>query len=146
MLADIIIDLRNYSQSGPIRLGKLWHIRMVDDSKGGYKRCRFMTYEGNPGQWVTQESVACFMPPDDLLKQYNELRAAKDKENTEMLSGKYGNETKPKPVLKPRCYKCEGSDVRYLQRTNEWKCKTCGTKWKRESEKSNNIITKQAEA
>lgn len=141
MLADIIIDLRNYTQSGPLRMGKLWHIRMVDDLRGGYRKCRFMTYEN--GQWVTQESVACFMPPDDLLKQYNELRATKDKENTEMLGNRYNKPTDIFPN-KPCCLSCGSHDIRYRKKDGFYHCRVCGTNWR--GEQQHNIISKKVEA
>lgn len=138
MLADVIIDMRNYSQNGPLRMGKLWHIRMVDDRKGGYKKCRFMTYEC--GQWVTQESVACFMPPDDLLRQYNELRTAKDMENTGMLNRKYAHKEEDNSGK----MKCVCGSINLYKTKKGWKCKRCGQIIPLPN--TNTIISKRIEA
>lgn len=140
MLANVIIDLREYTQSGPLRMGKLWNIKMDDTRRGGWKKCRFMTYD--KGEWVTIESIACFMPPDDLLKQYNELRELKDKENTELMSAKYNPKVEA-TLDKPRCPQCASVKVRYRPRYKTYICK-CG--WEFALPDRQQCISKKIEA
>jgi len=126
MLADVVIDLRDYYQSGRFRMAKLWKIKMTERSKGnrGAQLARFMTYER--GAWVVQESLACEMPPLDVVEGYDKIRAAKDKENTlrvqNMLS-QYNAEMQDMNN-KPKCVACGSKDVRAIKEGR--KCRVCG--------------------
>ena len=128
LLSDIVIDLRNFYQVGPFRMAKLWHIKMDKRSNGnrGTKFVRFMTYER--GEWVTQESLACMLPPADIDKQYNEIRAEKDKQNSMKIQEKYNNFKKEKEVVdnRTRCPECTSIQVKWREKTNDYKCGKCG--------------------
>jgi ribosomal protein S27AE len=126
ILADIVIDLRDFYQIGRFRMAKLSHIRMDKKTNGnrGISFSRFMTYER--GQWVTQESLACEMPPADICKQYDELRAIKDKANTEKVYAKYYNATQQQKVIesKPKCPICGSTKLYHGKKRT--KCNGCG--------------------
>jgi ribosomal protein L37AE/L43A len=126
LLADIVIDMREWYQAGRFRMAKLWKIRMVERSKGnrGALLARFMTYEHD--RWVVQESLACEMPSPEVVKAYDEIRAIKDKENTERVQKMLLNikDEMQTTVSKPKCVRCKGTDVRVIK--EGLKCKTCG--------------------
>jgi hypothetical protein len=122
LLANEIIDLRDFYQSGPLRFGRLWKIKMDNTRKGGVKLCRFMTYEH--GEWVTQERIATFLPPEDLMAQYNELRERKDRENTEKLYEKYQGKEEEVDDDRERCPEC-GSPKLYHGKKHTT-CRGCG--------------------
>jgi hypothetical protein len=83
-----------------------------------------MTYEH--GTWVVQESLACEMPDPEVVKAYDEIRAAKDKENTlrvqAMLSQMKQDVTAKQ--FKPKCVAC-GSGQVYPVKAG-LKCRICG--------------------
>lgn len=126
LIADIVIDLRGYTQSGRFRMAKIYKIGMDKSSNGnrGVRLTRFMTYEN--GQWVTQESLACELPPADICKQYDELRAAKDKENTEKAYQKYQTANSDKEVkdTRPRCTSCNSPRLYHGKKVT--RCLNCG--------------------
>lgn len=126
-LANETIDLNDYYQAGPCRMAKLFKIRMDRYSKNGIRQCRFMTYEH--GVWVTQESIACFLPPPDLMAQYDALRVEKERENTQMIYDKYLKLAEKGTVDKNklRCPACTSTDIYPGKKHNS--CHKCGYKW-----------------
>jgi hypothetical protein len=124
VLANEIIDLRDWFQQGPLRFGKLWRIRMDNKAKRGFREVRFMTY--THGQWSTCECIACNLPTPSLIAQYDELRERKDRENTLRLSEKYNTTKEKNNYNKERCPKCGSAELRYRQKTHDWKCKPRG--------------------
>jgi hypothetical protein len=125
LLADIIIDLRKFYQVGRYRMAKLYRIRMGESNfNRGVNFSRFMTYER--GTWITQESIACEMPPADVCKAYDDIRAVKDKANTEKVFKKYEatNAIKTASDNRPKCPNC-GSVQLYFG-TRDTRCNKCG--------------------
>jgi hypothetical protein len=125
LLADIVIDLRKFYQIGRYRLAKLYRIRMGENNfNRGVNFSRFMTYER--GAWITQESIACEMPPAPICKTYDDIRAVKDKANTEKVFKKYEASTSTKTTAnnRPKCVYCNSVQLR--QRNKGLKCENCG--------------------
>lgn len=125
-LANVVIDLNEFYQAGPLRMGRLWKIRMDKNGKSGIKECRFMTYEH--GEWVTQESIACFMPPQDIKDQYDKMRLEKEMENSKTINDKYKQiiDKSSTEQEKPHCPYCNSTRLYYREKTNDTKCKGCG--------------------
>lgn len=126
MLADILIDLTEYTQSGRFRMGVLRKIKKDKTHRDGVKLCRFMTYEH--GVWVTQETIACEMPNRELKLKYDELRDAKEAENSKMINDKYNKmlEMQDAEDRKQRCPYCNSTQLYYSDKNNTTKCKGCG--------------------
>lgn len=128
MLANEVIDMTGYYQNGPFRMAKLWHIRKDNKQQRGIKLTRFMTYEN--GEWVTQESIACRMPPKDKTIIYDELRAIKQAAQSKKVLDKYRQSETPKaPYNKPfikddkeRCPVCHAASILYRAKTKDYKC------------------------
>jgi hypothetical protein len=128
MLADVVIDLSEYYQSGRFRIAQLRRIKKDKKFKEGIKPCRFMTYEH--GIWVTQETIACEMPDTLLKAQYDELRERKEIENSKFINDKYNRilEMQEAEEKKPRCPYCNSTQLYYSDKNNITKCKGCGRK------------------
>lgn len=126
MLADIVIDLTDYYQSGRFRIATLRKIKKDKKYKEGMKPSRFMTYEH--GVWVTQETIACEMPDPELKKMYDELRDKKEAENTKIINDKYNQilERQNTEDNKRRCPYCNSTQLYYSEKKNVTKCKGCG--------------------
>jgi hypothetical protein len=127
MLADEVIDLNEFVQQGPVRIGKLWKVRMDRNSKYGMRLCRFMTY--NNGQWVTIEGIACFMPDQPghgIDGEYNKLRKTKQDAQSEKMSSKYKKIEQDIEIQNERqkCPYCNSIQLR--QRSKGLKCEKCG--------------------
>jgi ribosomal protein S27E len=125
MLANEIIDLTDYYQEGPFRMAKLWKIKKDRNSKDGYVKRRFMTYEH--GQWVTQESIACYMADTQDVGTYDKLRVFKEDENAQKIYSKYNmmkNEKEMK-MQREKCPQC-GSTRLYYGKNNSVRCNACG--------------------
>lgn len=122
-LANVVIDLTDYYQDGPFRMAKLYKITKDKKRKGGIRLSRFMTYEH--GEWVTIESIACFLPPEDEKKPYDDLRDAKEGENSHVINEKYKKIEKQEEIesAKPRCKYCNSSQLEY--RKQGIKCGYC---------------------
>jgi len=130
LLADIVIDLRDYYQSGRFRMARLYKIKMDKHRASGdrgAKMCRFMTYEN--GQWVTQESLACELPPKEICQEYDKMRAIKDKENTEKVYNSFNEAQKMQEqnCSIPCCPVCFKTDIRYSKKEDIRYCRNCGS-------------------
>jgi hypothetical protein len=130
-LANVVIDLTNYvevgnDKIGVVRMAQLRKIRMDKKAKSGINECRFMTYEN--GQWVTQESIACFMPPAEFKDKYDKMRNLKEAENSKAINEKYSLIIKQEETEneKPRCPYCNSTQLYYSEKKNVTKCKGCG--------------------
>lgn len=126
MLADVIIDLTNYYQSGRFRIGLLRKIKKDETRREGIIKSRFMTYEH--GEWVTQETIACELPDRESKKMYDEMREAKEVENSKAIHEKYNKQMDSVEVQdnKPRCPYCGSSQLYYSEKKKVTKCKGCG--------------------
>jgi hypothetical protein len=127
MLADVVIDLTDYYQEGPFRMAKLSKIRMDSSAKYGIRKCRFMTYEH--GEWLTVESIACFMPDlpnQGIDKQYNDLRKIKQDAQSLMIAEKFKKASQAKEVQdeRPRCPYC--NSTRLYHGKSGQRCNNCG--------------------
>lgn len=144
-LANEIIDLNDYYQVGPFRVAKLSKIKMDKRAKNGIRPCRFMTYEH--GVWVTQEGIACTLPPAKLKDEYDKLREVKESANAEMINKKYNQLSgKIESVNKNdkfKCPSCKSADTRYSKKTMSCYCRRCGAQWGGERETAYNY--KQAD-
>lgn len=123
MLANVIIDLTDYYQDGPCRMAKLWKITKDSNAKGKIRKRRFMTYEN--GEWITIESIACFMPTLEDRKMYDDLRDIKEKENTDSINEKYDKlvEAEKTEDSRPKCVHCGSKQLEY--RKAGVKCGKC---------------------
>jgi hypothetical protein len=130
MLANEVIDLTAYYQLGPIRIGKLYKIKMDNKSKYGIRMCRFMTYENS--QWVTQESIACMLPTDTIKVLYDDKRKVKQDEQSMSILDTYTKTIEEKAQAKkdmdnrPKCPGCNSVSIYKRERTHDMKCRTCG--------------------
>lgn len=125
-LANEIIDLTDFYQRGPFRIARLWRIRMNGENRKGITKCRFMTYER--GQWVTQESIAVFLPTDELRLKYEALRVEKEAANANMIRDKYTRlvEKTTQVENKERCPKCNSPRLYKGKKTSHKTCRECG--------------------
>jgi DNA-directed RNA polymerase subunit RPC12/RpoP len=123
-LADIVIDLTEWYQSGRFRIAKLRKIRMDKNSKPGIKEVRFMTYEH--GEWVTQENIACELPDPDTKKLYDEMRERKEAENSKAINRKYNKMLENEEIEdnRPRCPHC--NSTRLYHSKKGVRCNGCG--------------------
>jgi hypothetical protein len=128
MLANVLIDLTNYYQSGRFRIGILRKIKKDETRREGIVKSRFMTYEHK--EWVTQETIACELPDRDSKKQYDELREFKETENSKLIHEKYNKVIINEEIEdnKPRCPICGSTQLYYSAKNNITKCKGCGRK------------------
>lgn len=126
MLADVVIDLTDYTEEGPFRMAKLYKISKDKKVKGGIRKRRFMTYEHSA--WVTFESIACFMPSPTEKIPYDELREAKEAENTEAIGAKYDalEAAELAQSTLPSCVFCRSSQLYYSKRDRSTSCRKCG--------------------
>jgi hypothetical protein len=126
VLANEIIDLKDWFQQGPLRFGKLWKIKMDSQERHGYRQARFMTYQHD--EWVTIEAIATYMPTPGIVDLYNELRERKDQENTTKLSEKYAKSKEHQTVEdgRPRCPECKSVTLYRGKKNNYTTCRKCG--------------------
>jgi predicted RNA-binding Zn-ribbon protein involved in translation (DUF1610 family) len=125
-LADVIIDLTDWYQYGPFRIGRLRKIRMDKTSKIGIKEVRFMTYQH--GEWVTQENIACEMPDPETKIIYDDMREKKEAENSKAINEKY-NKMLAKDEAennRPTCPNCGSVQYKWIKKLNHYHCNGCG--------------------
>lgn len=135
LLSDVVIDLRDYVQQGSFRMAKLYKIKMGSKRGGdrGVKLSVFATYDC--GRLVTQERIACMMPSDEICREYDKIRAEKDRKNTEKVYEKYSKKhlastAQPTPKRhKVTCPYCDRKGAAWRVKTKDYHCFQCGKIW-----------------
>lgn len=130
MLANEVIDLANWYQVGPIRIGQLRKIRITNTAKYGIGLRKFRTYEH--GRWVSQESIACMMPDDDIKMLYDEKRKEKQEAQTALILKELENKDKKEiqDSNKKICPSCGcGNKTKIHTGKKYTRCYSCGHKW-----------------
>lgn len=130
MLANEVIDLSNWYQAGPVRIGQLRKIRIDNNAKYGIGLRKFRTYEH--GRWVSQESIAYMMPDDATKKLYDEKRKEKQEAQTARILEELENKDKKEieDESKLKCPKCgNGNKSKIYNGKKNKSCYSCGHKW-----------------
>ena len=125
-LADDVIDLNDYIQRGPLRIGKLWKLKRDKQNNKKINKARFMTYDN--GHWLSIESFSTFLPEPEDKKKYDELRKVKEAENSRTISERYTKIIVNDKVEqeKQRCPYCNSIRLYYSSKYNRTTCRGCG--------------------
>jgi hypothetical protein len=126
MLANDKIDLTDYIQSkGGYRIANLYKIKRGKNHKNKISECKFAFY--SYGEYCTVEGIVCFMPEQKIVDEYNTLRLAKEKENTDGINLKYKQYKQEIEMKeeKPRCPYCNSTQL-YNKKDGTILCRGCG--------------------